>query len=60
MDVVVKIAGWASLVFSVIAIFLGPSLIGKERGPFTSGEYTISLINKILVILLVGRCLGWW
>jgi len=60
MDIVVKIAGWVSLVVVLSNIFLGPLMIGKERKPATPGTYIVNMIASILIFLLIGRCFGWW
>lgn len=53
-----EIIAWIAIVLEIIAILIGPAMLGKDRGKFTYANWIGSIIGAVMVILLSLRVLG--
>jgi len=60
MDILVTLCAIAGIILVAVGILGGPFSIGDERGTYTAGTYLTVLLEGGIVIILAGRCLGWW
>ena len=60
MDRLVKISAVLNLVLLGLVVIGGPFLIGKSRKVYSASDYLTTLVSGFFLVVLVGRCLGWW
>jgi len=60
VDLMLSFASAIIIFVCAFTVFFEPHIIGKERGPLTADDYLFHMFISFVMILLVGRVLGWW
>ena len=50
----------ADMAKGILAVFVAPFDIGKDRSPYTAKLYVLQVLGGIMVTVIAGRVLGWW
>lgn len=61
MDITVRIVAVMLLVLAGLYTVLAPFSIGKKReGVVTGAQCVVTMLQNVCIVIIVGRCLGWW
>jgi len=60
MNIVVRLVAVFSLLVAVIVVLTEPVRAAAETEPFDGGKYVSLLCVSAALVILAGRCLGWW
>jgi hypothetical protein len=60
MNIVISVALSYLIILAVLTVIGGPFLIGRERRPYTAGNYLFEVSWCVCVVIVAGRLINWW